>query len=66
LCTRKIGEAFDTLVILTAWLLSKKRNARVFGNAWQQCTIPHLVRIKDEFILWKMARPGGRLPVTRE
>jgi hypothetical protein len=41
---------FDTLVLLTAWLLWKQWNARVFNNMPQQCSVPQLVvLITEEF-----------------
>jgi hypothetical protein len=58
---------FDTLVLLTAWLLWKQRNARVFNNMPQQCNVPQLVvRIKEEFNAWNEARVGGSSTVPRE
>jgi hypothetical protein len=64
---KKDRRGFDALVILTAWMLWKQRNARVFNNDRQQCNVPQLVvRIKDEFALWKLARRGVGGPMTRE
>jgi hypothetical protein len=61
----KKDRPFDALVMLTAWMLWKQRNARVFNNVRQQCNVQQLVvRIKEEFALWKLARrgDGGRMP----
>ena len=57
---RKDRHRFDSLVILVAWLLWKQRNARVFGNIRDQCTVEQLTGlIREEFSLWEMARTGG-------
>jgi hypothetical protein len=64
---KKDRRGFDALVILTAFMLWKQRNARVFDNVRQQCNVPQLVvRIKDEFALWMLARRGVGGPMTRE
>jgi hypothetical protein len=56
---KKDRRGFDSLVMLTSWMLWKQRNARVFNNVRQQCNVQQLViRIKDEFALWKLARRG--------
>jgi hypothetical protein len=62
---KKDRRGFDALVMLTAWMLWKQRNARVFNNVRQQCNVQQLVvRIEEEFALWKMARRvvGGSMP----
>jgi hypothetical protein len=57
---RKDRKGFDAFVMLTAWMLWKQRNARVFNDARQQCNVQQLViRIKEEFALWKLARRGA-------
>jgi hypothetical protein len=51
---------FDTLVILTAWMIWKQRNARVFGNDRDRCNEAQLIdRIHDEFKIWERVRRGG-------
>jgi hypothetical protein len=61
---KKDKRGFDALVMLTAWMLWKLRNARVFNNVRQQCNVQQLViRIKEEFSLWKLARRGARSDV---
>jgi hypothetical protein len=53
--------------MLTAWMLWKQRNARVFNNVRQQCNVQQLViRIKEEFALWKLARRGDGGSMSRE
>jgi hypothetical protein len=64
---KKDRRGFDALVMLTAWMLWKQRNARVFNNVRQQCNVQQLVvRIKEEFALWKMVRRGDGGPMPRE
>jgi hypothetical protein len=63
----KDRRSFDSLVIATAWLIWKQRNARVFGNTRDQCDVSQLVdRIHDEFKLWRSAREGVEEPLRRE
>jgi hypothetical protein len=51
---------FHTLVILTAWMIWKQRNARVFGNDRDRCNEAQLIdRIHDEFKIWGRVRRGG-------
>jgi hypothetical protein len=58
---------FDTLVILTSWMLWKQRNARVFDHRSQQWDPGQLVdRIRDELALWEIAHAGGSAPASRE
>jgi hypothetical protein len=58
---------FDTLTTLTAWMLWKQRNARVFGNTRDQCEPEVLVdRIREEMQLWELAATGGSRIVARE
>jgi hypothetical protein len=67
LVCRKDRVGSDTMVILTAWRLWKQRNARVFNNAAQQFSTQQLVlRIKEEFSLWKLARGRGSDLMPRE
>jgi hypothetical protein len=58
---------FDTLTILTAWMLWKQRNARVFNNDRDQCGVAQLIqRIKEEFAQWEAAAAGGSTGTVRE
>ena len=58
---------FDTFVILIAWSLWKQRNARLFNNVGQQCSVTVFVdRIIDKFKLWIRARAGEQSTVPRE
>jgi hypothetical protein len=64
---KKDMRGFDSLVILTSWMLWKQRNARVFNNAAQQFNVQQLVaRIKEEFAPWKLAKVGERARMSRE
>jgi hypothetical protein len=45
---------FDTLFVLSSWMLWKQRNARVFGNISKQYnTMQTTERIKEEFAMWE-------------
>jgi hypothetical protein len=58
---------FDSMVIITTWTLWKQRNARVFGNAREQKTPTQIVStIREEFLLWELARRGGSSLIARE
>jgi hypothetical protein len=64
---RRDRKGFDSLVMLTAWMLWKQRNARVFNEVRQQCNVQQLMtRIKEEFALWKLARRGAGDWMPRE
>jgi mannosylglycoprotein endo-beta-mannosidase len=55
-------KAFDARVMLTCWSLWKQRNARAFNNVSRQCSAAELTRrIKDELVLWMLARQGCNL-----
>jgi nuclear pore complex protein Nup210 len=67
LVATKDRRGFDTLVLLIAWFLWKQKNARAFNNQALQLTAHQLVvRIKDEFKLWRLARLGGSELMSRE
>jgi hypothetical protein len=58
---------FDTMVVLTAWMLWKQRNSRVFNNISHQCNAGQLVQwIKEELCLWELAHAGGSAPASQE
>jgi hypothetical protein len=58
---------FDFLGILTAWMIWKQRNARVFGSRRDQCGTVRLTdRIHDEFQMLESARVGGSENLARE
>jgi hypothetical protein len=60
-------KCFDSMVISTAWMLWKERNARAFGNTGEQKTIDQMVtQIRDDFHLWERAKRGWRLDIARE
>jgi hypothetical protein len=60
-------QKFDTLMILTSWMLWKQRNARVFQNEREQCDAMQLIQhIKEELCLWELAHAGGSAPASRE
>jgi hypothetical protein len=64
---REDRRRFDAFVLLTAWMLWKQRNARVFGNQREQRDVQGLInRIKEELCLWEMAYAGGSAPASRE
>jgi hypothetical protein len=47
---KRDGRKFDSMIILTAWMLWKQRNARVFGNTREQCSELQLADcVRDEF-----------------
>jgi hypothetical protein len=57
---KKDRRRFDTLTILTAWMIWKQRNARVFGNDRDRCSEAQLIdRIHDEFKIWERVRRRG-------
>ena len=58
---------FVSLVFLTVRTLWKQRNNRVFDNVQEQRTPAQVViLIGEEFLLWELAKRGGREIVTRE
>jgi hypothetical protein len=64
---REDRRRFDAFMLLTAWMLWKQRNARVFGNQREHRDVQGLInRIKEELCLWEMAYAGGSAPASRE
>jgi hypothetical protein len=58
---------FDSMIIITAWILWKQRNSRVFGNVREQKDPTHILEaIKEEFLMWELARRGGSSQIARE
>jgi hypothetical protein len=61
---RQQRKGFDSLVLLTAWLLWKERNAQVFQRSVE--TVPTICgRIADEIELWKLSTLVGLREVWR-